>query len=47
MFDIHHPFEELNLVSGLFHPDKAGVPTVPENKPASLSWFFFSLFEML
>lgn len=37
MFDIRHPFEELNLISGLFHPDKAGVPTVPENKPASLS----------
>lgn len=37
MFDIHYPFEELNLISGLFHPDKAGVPTVPENKPASLS----------
>lgn len=37
MFDIHHPFEELNLTSGLFHPDKAGVPTIPANKPASLS----------
>lgn len=41
MFDIHHPFAVLNLISGLFHPDKAGVPTAPENKPASLSRFFF------
>lgn len=37
MFDIHHPFDGLNLISGLFHPDKAGVHAVLENKPASLS----------
>lgn len=50
MFDIHHPSEGLNLISGLFHPDKAGAHAVPENKPASPSsfcWVFFSsLFEM-
>lgn len=37
MFDIHHPFDGLNLISGLFHPDKAGVHAVLENKPASPS----------
>lgn len=37
IFDIHHPSEGLNFISGLFHSDKAGLHAVPENKPASPS----------
>jgi len=48
MFDIHHPFEGLNLISGLFHPDKVGICAVTENKPASPTCFicFFSVWNV-
>lgn len=44
MFDICLPFEGLNLISGLCHPDKAGFHTVPENKPVSPACFFVFVF---